>query len=345
MRTGLILATLLAPFLVSGQGQSRLENKVRKQLDRGKAYPAIRNATALIGKQDNAEFRVLRAEGYNMIGEHAKAEADARASLKQRPEGNTPALMQLATAEQGQGQWDSAAAHLQTILDHSPDLEARFQLATVEQRQGKLDSAMANINQALAPFAPDDATATKLHRLKGEIAAMLGDTALAKAELDRAVSLAPSDPVNYNSRAYYLHAWRGDHRAAIADYDRAIKLNPNYSYAFNNRGWSRYKLGETAKGVRDIGRAKQKKKSNPYVYRNLGMIALETGDSTKACAFFRQALDWGFTAQFGPEVEEKMAASCSLPTGSKAQPPVQHPPQDHPDRRNGTPLPRTNAPQ
>src|SRR5690606_35157986 len=136
---------------------------------------------------------------------------------------------------------------------------------------------------ALDSTGPD---AAKLHRVKGEVAAMAGDSLLARTALDRAVALAPDDPVNYNSRGYSGHAFRGDHAGAIAEYDKAIKLNPNYSYAFNNRGWSLYKTGQTAKALKDIQHARKKKPRNPFIYRNLGIISVEGGDTLQGCIYF-----------------------------------------------------------
>ncbi len=335
--TALLLA--LCPLLLAAQaGTPKLERKVRAQLDKGKAYAALRNAQALLAKSDNAASRALRAEAYNQISEHAQAAQDARRSLQQQPAGNVDGLMQLALAEQGLGQLDSAAGHLRALLQLAPSTEVRYRLALVEQQRGNPMAALAEIGQALQPFAPNDPATTKLHRVKGEIAAALGDTAVARQELDLAVQMGPTDPVNYNSRGYYLHALQGQHAQALADYNKAVKLNPNYSYAFNNRGWSLYKLGETAKGLRDIAQARKRKPNNPYIYRNLGTIALETGDTTKACTYFRQALDKGFTAQFGPEVEDRMKEACG------AAPPVQAPKTtlDRPTEHKGI---RSNAPE
>lgn len=347
MRQLLLAGIFLVPLLLAGQTPTKQERKVRAQLAKGKAYPAIRNATAMLIKGGHPEFLALRAQAYNRTGEPAKAEADARASLQQLP-ANTEGLFQLALAEKQQGKLDSAAFHMQQFRKASPGPEADYQLALVQQAQGKLTEAMATLDQLIAtgPAGQDVSQGVdraKAHRVIGEVAAMLGDSALARTELDRAVELAPADPVNYNSRGYYGRAWWGDHHGALADYDRAIKLNPNYSYAFNNRGWSRYKLGETRKGIKDIERAKRRKAHNPYVYRNLGVIAMETGDTAKACIQFRKALEEGFTVQFGPEVQERVAASCGGgdPKPARRDPPRQQP---VPAIRDNT-VPRTNAPE
>lgn len=336
-RTLIVLAAWM-PILLFGQAPTKQEVKVRRQLDKGKAYAAIRNATAMVLKGTHPEFLALRAEGYNAIGEFSKAEADARSAMQLLP-GRREGLLQLALAEQGLGRLDSAAHHLRQVLGTGADAEVRYRLALVEMSRGQLGAAMTEIDRALAMAGAPGPQTARLHRVKGEVAAMAGDSLLARQQLDSAVALAPDDPVNYNSRGYYAHAWRGEHGKAIADYSRAIRLNPNYSYAFNNRGWSRYKLGEKDKALKDIGQAKRRKASNPFIYRNLGVIALESGDTAKACMLFRQALDWGFTASHGPEVEQRISACCG-----KLPVPVQPPATNA--RRPETPVvPRSNAPE
>lgn len=338
----LLAVALLAGQAAMPQAMSGQERTMRKKLAKGKAYPAIRIANGMLAKPGHPVFYLLRAEAFNSISEFRKAEADARMAVQLLPD-SMNGLIQLALAEQGQGLLDSAYRDLTLVIQHSPGIEAHYRRALVGQLQGRLPEARADIDQALALARRTGAATAALHRVKGELAAMAGDTVLARTQLDSAVALAPRDPVNYNSRGFYGHAFHGDHIGAIREYDRAIKLNPNYSYAFNNRGWSYYKTGQVAKGINDIDRARRKKPQNPYIYRNLGIIALETGDTAKACVLFRQALDREFTALYGHEVEDRMAASCKASPAAKPLAPVQAP-QGTLDRPSTQPVQRTNAP-
>ena len=337
MRTpGFVAVLLLAAPLAAQVSEAKLqqqEAKVRALLARDKPYKALSLCNARLGAQPVHRFLPLRAEAYNRLGEHQKARHDARAWLVKAPD-DRDGLFQLAIAEQGIGHGDSAIMLLDRLAESGGSTTIRYQLALAYQQVGRCEDALAQVGTVPADTAVD--FLAKVHRLRGECAAEVGDTVLARRELDRAVELAPRDPVVYNSRGFFVHARNDHHAAAIADYDRAIKLNPNYSYAFNNRGWSRYRSGDTPGALRDMNKAARRKVFNPYIYRNLGLVALGSGDTTAACTRFRQALEYGFTAKHGSEVEDLIKTHC------KDAPPVQAPsaPLNAPDR----PAIRSNAP-
>ncbi|MCC7501359.1 MAG: hypothetical protein IT229_02440 [Flavobacteriales bacterium] len=82
------------------------------------------------------------------------------------------------------------------------------------------------------------------------------------------------------------------------------------------------------------------------MYRNLGVIKLESGDKAGACAAFRTALEQGFTDLFGYEVQDLLTTNCPevvAPTVPSIPPPVQpsNAPSNAPDI---APVKRSNAP-
>lgn len=327
--------------LAQSDGMAKREAKVRAQLAKGRPYKAISLCNGALGLEDKPVFHVLLADAHNRIGEFAQAERDTRAGLLALP-GDREALLQLAIAEQGLGRTDSAIIHYRSLLSDSPDAGIRYRLATTLQDRKDYVGALGELDVALGALSAEDPARPKMLRSKAECLALSGDTAAADATFASALALAPDDPVILNSRAWFLHAAYGQHAKAIADYDRAIKQNPNYSYAFNNRGWSKFKNGDPEGALKDINLAKKKKPFNPYIYRNLGIIALARGDKKEACAQFRRALDLNFTALHGDEVERLVREQCG------ATNPV--PPQSAPANAPGEPKPvappaRTNAPE
>ena len=309
-----------------------------KLLANGKPYRAISLLSGAIGREDRAVFHALRAEAYNSIGGYDKARADARMALAQSP-GLQEAVLQLAISEQGLGLVDSAVIRYRQVLSTKPGTNTRYRLATALQAKKDPTAALAELDGVLGALPEGDPALPKVLRSKAECLALTGDTAGARTTFTRALELAPLDPVTLNSRGWFLYAVNGDHVRAIADYAKAIKQNPNYSFAFNNRGWSRYKNGDTQGALKDINLARSKRPDNPYIYRNLGIIALDGKDLAAACAHFQKALDLGFTGLHGDEVERLAKEHC--PSLSPPPPPVA--PKD-PDPRPAPPS-RSNAPE
>jgi tetratricopeptide (TPR) repeat protein len=321
-------------------GMAKREAKVRKQLAKGKAYKAISLCNGALGIEDRPVFHVLRADARNRIGEFAVAERDARQAFERLPN-DREALLQLAIAEQGLGNADSAVAHYHKLLATGADPNVHYRLATALQGRKDYPAALTQLSGALAALPAEDPAVPKVLRSRAECMALSGDTAGSRAAFQRALDLVPNDPVILNSRAWFLHAAYGDHTSAIADYNRAIKQNPNYSYAFNNRGWSKFKNGDTAGALKDINLARKKKPFNPYIYRNLGLIALQRGDTSEACTQFRHALELNFTAVHGDEVERLVLEHCREQVLPRPQIPGNAP--GEPVRT--APPTRTNAPE
>lgn len=338
MRPLITALALVACTMMNAQG-GKAWDKVRAAYDKGKPYGGIRTCDRqLAGKSPRVEFKVLRAQGYNMIGDHEKAVRDARAV---RPLVNAElahaAALQLGIAHMQLGRPDSARHWFTEAHAGATAMEAELRLGMLDRNAGRCADALARFDRVLA----SNANELVALRERGACRSTVGDSAGARADLDRLVELAPRDAVSWNSRGYF-HAEAGRYREAILDYDRAIKLDPNFSYAFNNRGWAYHKLGDNVRALRNITLAARKKRSNPYVYRNYGLIALAEGDTVRACGHFRTALDMRFTALHGAEVEDLVRIHCA----SVAPQPTFSKPTDRPveqEKRSNAPL-RNNAP-
>lgn len=334
-------ALLLFAFIAltcAGTAQNdKTWNKVRSGIDRGKPYGAIRTSTSMLSrKPPRQEFLVLRAEGYNRIAEFQLALRDGHAALAVVGEElQRAAAVQLGIAYANLGRRDSARFWLERALGSTDDSEALIRLGMLDRVEGRCSDAVLRFGQVLER---NDKHINAM-RERGACRAELGDTTGARIDLDRALELGPRDPVTFNSRGYHLYALTGRYREAIAEYDRAIKLDPNYSFAFNNRGWAYYKLGDRDRAMRNITLAGRKRRSNPYVYRNLGLIAVDDGQIDRACHNFRKALDLQFTELYGNEVQDLIRTHCG---GDPAVAPKPGEPAQAPQRTNA-PV-RSNAP-
>lgn len=284
-----------------------LEAKVRKDLAMDEPYRAIAHSGRALARTGAPPiFHVLRADAYNRIGEYGKSAEQlkrAAATLSQHPEFKAG----LIGCYTGLGHLDSAMALVDPVVPEQVSEELAFRAGRVHAIQRRWSEAFSWFDAGLKRH-PDS---VRLLRERGGCHAMLGDSARARVDLDRAIQLSPRQAASYNSRGYYLYMLSGDHRRAIADMDRAIKHDPNYGYAFSNRGWCHYELGDVARARRDLELAVRKNPGNAYAHRSLGIIAVRSGDLVAGCGRLHRALSLGFTAQFGPEVEELVRTHCS----------------------------------
>lgn len=304
-----ILSAVLVLVACTAQAQfEKAEATVRKALADGKPYKAIAKAESALSKKDAPTvFHVLRADGYNRIGSYAKALKDAKAAQPLLGD-DLELRSQFVGAYLGLDLPDSALNFFGDAKRTDPRIEETFvfRMGSTYERLGAWRDAVEIFDEGVKAF-PDS---PRMLRERGSCHAMLGDSAKARVDLDRAIELAPRDAVNYNSRGFYRYALFGDHAHAVADMDRAIKQDPNYGYAFSNRGWSRYKLGEVDKAKKDLLLALKKNPENAYAYRSLGVIGIETGEIDRGCERLHDALKHGFAKRYGTEVEELINVHC-----------------------------------
>ena len=107
-----------------------------------------------------------------------------------------------------------------------------------------------------------------------------------------------SDPENaaayYNKRGVCYYN-KGDYDQAIADCTKAIEVDPNYHNAYDNRGVSYHKKEMYGKAIEDYSKAIELNPSYANSYYNLSCNYCMQNDKEKALAYFRIALEKGFS--------------------------------------------------
>lgn len=319
----------------------KLENRVRKALGQDEPYRALMYAErALTRSGAPPVFHVLKAEALNRIGEYAKGLAELK---KAGPAltGDSEYRTNLIGCLTALGLLDSARTLIDPVVPEDVSEEYAYRAGRVYAVQRQWKEAYAWFDAGAQRYQ----NSVRLLRERGACHAMLGDSAKARADLDRAIELAPRQAANYNSRGYYRYMMFGDYQRAMLDMDRAIKHDPNYGYAFSNRGWCAFKLGNAGKARRDLDLAVRKNPGNAYAHRSLGIIEVQAGNTVKACSHFRKALELGYTVQYGNEVEaltQQHCANVPEPAPAPVAPqPKGTPPSNAPGERARD---RSNAP-
>lgn len=83
------------------------------------------------------------------------------------------------------------------------------------------------------------------------------------ADLDRAIGLAPHDPMAHYNRGVVLLA-SGNPGEAIREFDRAVDLKKDFAEAYFNRGYIKLQEGNRREGIADLSRAGELGDINAY---------------------------------------------------------------------------------
>lgn len=124
---------------------------------------------------------------------------------------------------------------------------------------------------------------------RGNQKAAGGDFSGAVLDFNRAVALAPANPVGWTNRGT-AKIQQGDLRGALADLDRAVALNPPYAEAFLNRGGAHGRSGNLEQAAADFSRAVQLLPEDFRGYIGRGFVRLELGDYPAALSDFDRAI-------------------------------------------------------
>jgi len=160
----------------------------------------------------------------------ARAPAPAAQSKTSAPSPIAQSLLADARAAIVQGDFDTAAAKLQSALTVDPgDAAVLSTLGVVYYRQNRLDEAEGALRKAIAA-APNDSQA---RAVLGVVYYRKGKVEDAYGELTRAVALNPRNAEAHNYLGIVM-AEKGWTTAAEQEATRAIELNPQYADAHFN---------------------------------------------------------------------------------------------------------------
>jgi tetratricopeptide (TPR) repeat protein len=189
--------------------------------------------------------------------------------------------------------WNDAQAHgrarvacARAASDGSePPPEVSLALGNLRRVDGEYDAALEEFRRAAAD--PGHAALANVGMAKVEAAR--GDAARAREHFDRALALAPDDPLVRAEAGF--QAWRdGNLKSATAHYRRAVALDPDHAGHWNTLGFLHLAAGDTGQAVEAFERSIAIQPSAD-VLGNFGTLRLQSGDYEAAVALFRRALE------------------------------------------------------
>jgi tetratricopeptide (TPR) repeat protein len=192
-------------------------------------------------------------------GRYADAKTSFQAGAKKNPN-DYEALYNLGMTCEKLGDSQGAEAAYKAALAAKPGLDtASAELCALYVDQGRVEEALAVGRAGLAAH-PDSAA---LHENVGVALATQGDADSATKELERAVRIAPSNPMVHLTLAHWLNVWHTpgaashlDTAASLTKGDYAMMLSIGYEYRMAAQLSSCIKTFDAAVATKDGGEAR-----------------------------------------------------------------------------------------
>jgi tetratricopeptide (TPR) repeat protein len=160
------------------------------------------------------------------------------------------------------------------------------------------DLALADVAKALT-YAPDS---FRLRQLRGQINSDAGRYALALAEYDALIALAPGWPDLTNDRCWARAMAGMELQKALADCDAALGWEPDRPEALDSRGLVKLRLGDLPGAIADYDAALTQDANVATSLFGRGVARRKSGDKAGGDADFDAA------RTLDPEIDKRFAA-------------------------------------
>jgi len=196
------------------------------------------------------------------------------------------------------GDYASATRYLRAEVDGHPDrFYPAYLLGLSLWKEGKLDEAITSLTSATSL----DARSVKARVNLGRVLSDAGSYAEALEVANEAIALDPESSPAHNVRGRaLLNLDRKDE--GIEAFKTAVEKDPANAYAQNNLGYALIGQGRFAEAVPYLEEAVRLKPEIGYFQNNLGMAYERTGQTDKAKAAYRKAVEAGGSDHAGPNL-------------------------------------------
>jgi len=197
----------------------------------------------------------------------------------------------LVLIEADRGDLTHARALLAELLRQQPRNPVLLRLSgDILSMMKKPDEARHAYDRAIAAVSPLQAGDWSLLLSRAVVLDHLGHWDLARADLDRAIKLAPDQPELLNYLGYSL-VTRGESLVQARDLlTRALALDPTDAAIRDSVGWAQFRTGQVDEALGNLQQAAEKTPLDPTVNYHLGEVYLSKGRRVEAVDEFDRAL-------------------------------------------------------
>ncbi|MCH9764754.1 MAG: peptidoglycan-binding protein, partial [Alphaproteobacteria bacterium] len=142
---------------------------------------------------------------------------------------------------------------------------------------------------------------------------------LAEADLKKAMSLVPDQPLVLNYLGYSWIDQGINLKAGLKLIERAVALKPDDGYIVDSLGWAHFKLGNIKQAVLFLERAVELRPDDPILNDHLGDALWRAGRQREARFQWEQALTLRPEPEEAEKIRAKIRTGLLVPIGSSTQ--------------------------
>jgi tetratricopeptide (TPR) repeat protein len=218
-------------------------------------------------------------------------------------------------------QIDEAKSLLQKVAKEQPsDLRPLEAIGNIMRTRKRYDEAITYYTRAIDLVPKPEKRHWAYFYSRGTSFERIKNWPLAEADLQKALALAPDQPMVLNYLGYSWVDQGINLKQGLALIEKAVALKPDDGYIVDSLGWALFKLGEFKDAVKYLERAVELRPDDATLNDHLGDALWRVGRETEARFQWDQALTLKPEPEDLDKIKEKLANG--LPPKSQAAAPV-----------------------
>ncbi len=206
------------------------------------------------------------------------------------------------------GRQDDAEDLLERMAAERPErTDALVKLGDLARSDERYAEAEQAYDQAIGRVVAPSATDWRLFYARGVARERLGRWPEAVADFQRALELAPDQPLVLN---YLGYSWvdRGENlEQALGMLQKAVELRPRDGFIIDSLGWAYFKIGRLNEAVSWLDRAVEAEPGDPVINEHLGDAYWRIGRFREARFQWQRALTLSPDAELARLLRDKLA--------------------------------------
>jgi tetratricopeptide (TPR) repeat protein len=278
---------------------------LRQQGAEGRAIVYARLATWAAPEDGEA---VLTLGGLMVVQDNADLAIETLAQLPEDSPWDWEAKLATVDATLAAGRQDDAEDLLERMAAARPErTDALVKLGDLARSGERYAEAERAYDRAIARVAALSATDWRLFYARGVARERLGRWPEAVTDFQRALQLAPDQPLVLN---YLGYSWvdRGENlEKALGMLQKAVELRPRDGFIIDSLGWAYFKIGRLNEAVSWLDRAVEAEPGDPVINEHLGDAYWRAGRFREARFQWQRALTLSPDAELARLLRDKLA--------------------------------------